>query len=91
MTYFIHDLFHTFIRNCGGHETLAPFAMDPFCDNTAQLLPPFCLSTSELAELHQVERATRFSCDVRGRLALRRRHAYRLHTLRRRKSDLRRD
>ena len=51
----------------------------------------FCLSTSELAELRQVERATRFSCDVRGRLVLRRRHAYRIHTLRRRKSDLRRD
>ena len=83
-----HDLLHTFIRN---KETFAPFAMDPFCDNTAQLLLPFCLSTSELAELRQVERATRFSCDVRGRLALRRRRAYRLHTLRHRKSDLRRD
>jgi len=44
--------------------------MDPFCDNAAQLLPPFCLSTSELAELRQVERATRFSCDIRGRLVL---------------------
>ena len=53
--------------------------------------PPFCLSTLELEELRQVERATRFSCDVRGRLVLRRRHAHRLHTLRRRKSDLRRD